>query len=338
MVSDEPYITLCQPTRKLRAEQPNARVATVGAPQCILARYGALLVLVLMASLLPFAVAASDAAVNLTRNGLPNGSPNWSPDGTEIAFVSWGGLEKWDIYVMGHDGANPTRLTRGDAWNTRPVWSPDGSRIAFFLNRDGGDIYVMDRDGRNQTNLTQDDTWNWDTSWSPDGMRIVFGGESIRTDAEVFVMDRDGTNKINLTRNEAEDRNPSWSPDGMTIAFASDRDGDYDIYIMSLDGSNQVPLTQNLSWSWGSPLSWSPDGTRIAFTFVTPRPTAPTTASASLTLTVATEPISPKAKQAIGIPLGPRTERSSLSSQTVMAVSSSTNLRAGSSANFWKST
>ena len=42
-----------------------------------------------------------------------------------------------EIYVMGSDGSNLTRLTE-EGWNDSPVWSPDGSKIAFVSNRGTG--------------------------------------------------------------------------------------------------------------------------------------------------------------------------------------------------------
>jgi WD40 repeat protein len=55
------------------------------------------------------------------------------------------------------------------------------------------------------------------------------------------------------------------SPDGHRVAFQSGSQ----VYIMNLDGSNLVRLTQNLAFDgapYRSSMSWSPDGSRIAFT------------------------------------------------------------------------
>ena len=90
---------------------------------------------------------------------------------------------------------------------------------------------------------------------------------------EIYVMDADGKNQRRLTNNRHHDRYPSWSPDGTRIAFTSGKDkelvpGDIQgkrpqIYVMDADGKNQRRLTNN---DFAGQPSWSPDGTRIAFT------------------------------------------------------------------------
>jgi Tol biopolymer transport system component len=87
---------------------------------------------------------------------------------------------------------------------------------------------------------------------------------------QLYAVDSRTGERVRLTETRANERTPKWSPDGRRIVFSSDRDGDRDIYVMDLDawlqegaGYQPVNLTRNDEPDWQP--SWSPDGTRIAF-------------------------------------------------------------------------
>ena len=81
--------------------------------------------------------------------------PQWSPDGSKIAFQCFKDDAKGEVYVMGADGGNVTRLTNNSAQDDYPTWSPDGKKIAFVSDRGGKlEIYVMNADGSDQRRLT----------------------------------------------------------------------------------------------------------------------------------------------------------------------------------------
>ena len=103
-------------------------------------------------------------SIALTNNDFVELHPDMSPDGTKIAFMS-NRDGNFEIYTMGADGSNQTRLTfEGVNWD--PIWSPDGTRILFNSNRDGkNDIFVMNSDGSSMINITDNGAGNTHPAW-----------------------------------------------------------------------------------------------------------------------------------------------------------------------------
>ncbi len=220
----------------------------------------------------------------LTKNlsGTRDYQPAVSPDGKKIAFVSTrDGALNPEIYVMNADGSNQQRLTKNDDINAvdrSPTWDPTGQRIAFASNRDGNyEIYTMFDTGSGQEILTNNPARDFAPAYSPAGTdtngtsTIAF--ETNRTgNAEIFFMDYKGNNPYQLTNNPAGDFGPTYAPDpidswnrAFTRAVPTQGGGfNYEIYQMTYLGVTQTNLTNSPARETDP--SYSPDGTKIAFT------------------------------------------------------------------------
>lgn len=198
----------------------------------------------------------------------------WSPDGTMIAFRSQLADLSMAVVVIGLDDREPTVVATHLADVGPLVWSPDSTRVAFG-GRFNGDhlvhIYVGDARRGGVVQLGGPDLFATGPSWSPDGSQIAFkridptADDAIHATGDLWLMNSDGTNPHQLSSLGGGENalwNTAWSPDGKWIAFLA-VNGGFDVYVISPDGK----VLRNLSHSPESESwpSWSPDGTRIAF-------------------------------------------------------------------------
>jgi len=181
-----------------------------------------------------------------------------------------------DLYTVGADGSDVTRLTRLRGVEHDSSWSPDGSKVAFTRARNPEtgpfEIWVVNADGSGLARVTRHRGFTFGPAWSPDGHRIVYSKERRDRPPALYVVNSDGsgTQRLRSSRTRGY-TDPSWSPDGTTIAFTITRVGenpqafDSSIAVINADdGGNLRPLTPPGGADELNP-NWSPDGTAIAF-------------------------------------------------------------------------
>ena len=207
----------------------------------------------------------------LTNNVATDDEPAWSPDGSHIAFVS-DRTGHPEIYIMNADGSNVVRKTFSESYCQNPTWSPDGTRIAYSVPSNGSSgIWVVDagETSGSPSLLYEADGKVIQPSWSPDGTKLALViADDIGYD--IFTINADGTNFTALTDDIQFDyRSPRWSPSGTKIAVMSiQKPGDpyYNtrIGVMNPNGSGITNIIPGGVMK--TKISWSPDGTKIAYT------------------------------------------------------------------------
>jgi Tol biopolymer transport system component len=198
--------------------------------------------------------------VQLTRDKWIDSYPAWSPDGRTLAFT--GCLGKSVVYTMKADGSDRRRLTARGADEAFPAWSPDGTELAFDDNA-SGTIVVADATGVQRHQVTYRPSAS--PTWSPNGTELAFiasNGRSLAlTHGDLDVTSAAGTNGRRIARDAAF---PAWSPTGAEIAFArATRGTDSEIWVVAADGSRSRRVVAHSAQGGG--VSWSPDGSRLAY-------------------------------------------------------------------------
>ena len=100
--------------------------------------------------------------------------------------------------------------------------------------------------------------------WVPDRLlrRVVVDGVARRT---ILIVNADGSG--GTTALDGLWTSVDWSPDGERLLvegfLGEGHEGQFDLYTIRPDGSDLAQLTEDAAGEWAS---WSPDGTRIAFT------------------------------------------------------------------------
>lgn len=120
--------------------------------------------------------------------------------------------------------------------------------------------------------------WASDPQISPDGSQVVFVRNffDIMTDRQrsnLWIINFDGSDPRPLTTGNLNYGAPRWAPDGRRLLYVSTEEGSAQLFVRWMDTGQTAKLT-NLTEA-PSGLSWSPDGTQIAFSMFVPQTQAP---------------------------------------------------------------
>jgi TolB protein len=194
----------------------------------------------------PYQIFAADpdlgTVTQLTREGEYNAEGGLSPDGKKIVFTSLRNGDL-DLYLMGSDGSNVTRLTDEYGYDGGPFFSWNGR-------------YIVYRSFHPKTEAEREE-------YAANLARRVFRPSWL----ELFVIGADGTGKRQVTDLHAASFAPFMHPNGRQIIFASnlhDPTGrGFALYLVNQDGTGLERVTYEGGFS-SFPM-FSPDGNLLVF-------------------------------------------------------------------------
>lgn len=173
------------------------------------------------------------------------------------------------VYLLHLSSGKLSQLTHGPGDHEAFDWSRDGSRLLVAGNGSGGQgLYSVRADRSSEVLLTSHGD-GWEAQWSPDGKRVAFLVNHATT-SWLYVVRADGTHRHLLIRGVREgglfSGGFSWAPSGKRIVVARRQS----LFTVTTSGR---PVLRRVKYDQGfkpSPQpdqpTWSPDGTRIAFT------------------------------------------------------------------------
>lgn len=167
------------------------------------------------------------------------------------------------ICIINADGSNERRLTSfSQAASTYPSLASDGNYVIFTSNKTGDHaIYRLSLLNNQLDQLTEQGGDKGFPQQSPNGLWIAYADVKNKS-TNIYVMNSDGSNLREIYSNG---NRPVWSSDSQKLAFIClDEKFQRQICIMDKNGNNvkRVSNISNLQHEW---VSWSPDGSELAF-------------------------------------------------------------------------
>lgn len=181
------------------------------------------------------------------------GGASWSPDGSTLGFVYRG-----QVHTVPAAGGEPRAITDVPTGVMSFQWSPDGGSIAFTSRVAEAEDAAERRRRGDDVMVSTDPYIHW-----------IIGSQPPRP-VRLWIQPASGGTPRALTPDDQFVRDYVWAPDSRRLAVQMTETGDADadqmyrrLYSVAADGG--APQIVAPTEGKLGPMSWSPDGTRLAF-------------------------------------------------------------------------
>jgi dipeptidyl aminopeptidase/acylaminoacyl peptidase len=188
--------------------------------------------------------------------------------------------------LLNIDSVGSARIAPNGKWVAYSVAQTDFKKDTFLTH-----LWIADPANGRKYQLTRGDKSAGDMAWSPDSTWLAFTSNRQGDKNQIYVIPPDGGEAVQLTKVETGVNSFQWSPDGKSIAFTAapsrkeqtknrkEHLGDFEVvrqeydyqHLWTIDVAEALKepqagkqRTRGKDYSIGR-LSWSPDGSRIAF-------------------------------------------------------------------------
>ncbi len=214
---------------------------------------------------------ANGNVTHFTEPGTRNGGLVWSDDGQQIAWYrSTAGDPNWDIMVGDPSDPTSVRLAHDGEGALFPVdWSADGSRLVVqqYISITRSRIFTLDLSDGGFSEFNPDES-------------VAYSGAALLADGDILTVTDKGSEFPNLVRFDAETGDMTnftadidwgvagWdlSADETTVVFTLNEGGLGTVKLLDLN-TGELRDGPDLPIGIASGATFSPDGTKVGFTF-----------------------------------------------------------------------
>lgn len=150
--------------------------------------------------------------------------------------------------------------------DARMLRFPDVSRDKIVFSY-AGDLWMVPKEGGTARRLSSPKGSEMFPRFSPDGTRIAFSG-NYDGNTDVYIVGAEGGSPTRLTHHPDSDMVVEWYPDGQHVLYRSRMASSSGRFNRFFKQSIEGGLPKTLPLPYGELASFSPDGSRIAFQFI----------------------------------------------------------------------